>query len=41
MEFKRIAFFRRDDVKRLVALNLTQEHLERFMSDLRQILVPS
>jgi hypothetical protein len=41
VEFQRIAFFRRDDVKRQVALTLTQEHLERLMSDLRQVLGPA
>jgi hypothetical protein len=35
---KRIAFYRRDEVKQEVALNLTEENLARLLSDIRQVL---
>jgi len=38
---KRIAFYRRDEVKQQVPLNLTEDLLERLMSDLRQVLSPA
>ena len=38
--FKRIAFYRRDEVKQQVPLSLKEELLERLMSDLRQVLSP-
>jgi len=41
VDLKRIAFYRRDEVKQQVALNLTQEDLERLMVDLRQVLSPA
>jgi hypothetical protein len=41
VEVKRIAFYRRDEVKQQVALNLTQEDLERLVCDLRQVLSPA
>ncbi len=41
VDVKRIAFYRRDEVKRQVPLNLSQEHLERLMCDLRQVLSPA
>ncbi|WP_306598135.1 hypothetical protein [Geothrix sp. 21YS21S-2] len=37
---KRIAFYRRDEVKQQVAFSLTEDLLERLMSDLRQVLSP-
>lgn len=37
---KRIAFYRRDEVKQQVAFRLTEDLLERLMSDLRQVLSP-
>jgi hypothetical protein len=36
---KRIAFYRRDEVKQQVALTLTEALLERLMSDLREVLI--
>jgi hypothetical protein len=41
VEVKRIAFSRRDEVKRQVALNLSEEDLERLKGDLRQVLSPA
>jgi len=41
VEVKRIAFYRRDEVKQQVPLALTEELLERLMSDLRQVLSPA
>ena len=41
VEFKRIAFYRRDEVKQQVPLNLSEEMLERLMTDLRQVLSPA
>jgi len=41
VDVHRVAFSRRDEVKRLVPLNLSQEHLERFVSDLRRVLSPA
>jgi hypothetical protein len=38
---KRIAFYRRDEVKQQVPLTLTEELLERLMADLRQVLSPA
>jgi hypothetical protein len=38
---KRIAFYRRDEVKQQVPLSLTEEMLERLMSDLRDVLSPA
>ena len=38
---KRIAFYRRDAVKQQVPLNLSEELLERLLSDLRQVLSPA
>ena len=38
---KRIAFYRRDEVKQQVALNLTEDTLERLFCDLRQVLSPA
>ena len=38
---KRIAFYRRDEVKQQVPLNLTEDLLERLMTDLRQLLSPA
>jgi hypothetical protein len=35
---KRIAFYRRDEVKQEVALNLTEENLARLLNDIRQVL---
>ena len=35
---KRIAFCRKDEVKRQVPLDLTEEALKRLLKDLRQIL---
>lgn len=41
VEVKRIAFYRRDAVKRQVPLALTEELLERLMADLRDVLLPA
>jgi hypothetical protein len=41
VDVKRIAFHRRDEVKQQVALNLTEEDLERLVSDIRQVLCPA
>ena len=38
VDLKRIAFYRRDEVKQQVPLNLTEGDLERLISDLRQLL---
>jgi hypothetical protein len=38
---KRIAFYRRDEVKQQVPLALTEATLERLMDDLRQVLCPA
>jgi len=40
VELKRIAFHRRDETKRQVALNLSEADLERLKSDLRQVMSP-
>ena len=40
VEVKRIAFYRRDEIKQQVPLNLTEEDLERLKSDIRQVLSP-
>jgi len=40
VELKRIAFYRRDEVKQQVALNLSEEVLERLKCDLRQVMSP-
>ena len=40
VEVKRIAFFRRDEVKQQVPLNLSEEDLQRLMCDIRQVLSP-
>jgi hypothetical protein len=40
VDVKRIAFFRRDEVKRQVPLNLSEDDLERLLCDLRQVLSP-
>lgn len=37
---KRIAFYRRDEVKQQVPLSITEDLLKRLMSDLRQVLEP-
>ncbi len=37
---KRIAFYRRDEVKQQVPLAMTEDLLERLMTDLRQVLSP-
>ena len=37
---KRIAFYRRDEVKQQVALNLTEADLARLLCDIRQVLSP-
>ena len=41
VEVKRIAFYRRDEVKRQVPLNLSEADLERLVCDLRQVLAPA
>jgi len=41
VEVKRIAFYRRDETKRQVSLNLSEEDLERLKCDLRQVLSPA
>jgi hypothetical protein len=41
VEVKRIAFYRRDEVKRQVPLNLSEADLERLVCDLRQVLSPA
>ena len=41
VEVKRIAFYRRDETKRQVPLNLSEEDLERLKCDLRQVLSPA
>jgi len=38
---KRIAFYRRDEVKQQVPLNLTEDLLQRLVTDLRQVLTPA
>ena len=38
---KRIAFYRRDEVKQQVALNLTEGVLARLLSDIRMVLSPA
>jgi hypothetical protein len=38
---KRIAFYRRDEVKQQVPLHLTEEELARLLCDIRQVLVPA
>ena len=38
---KRIAFYRRDEVKQQVALNLTEGSLARLLCDLREVLKPA
>ena len=38
---KRIAFYRRDQVKQQVALNLSEENLDRLLGHLRQLLSPA
>jgi len=40
VDVKRIAFYRRDEIKQQVPLNLTEEDLERLKSDIRQVLSP-
>ena len=40
VEVKRIAFYRRDEVKQQVPLNLSEADLERLKCDLRQVLSP-
>ena len=40
VEVKRIAFYRRDEVKQQVPLNLSEEVLERLKCDLRQVMSP-
>jgi hypothetical protein len=37
---KRIAFFRREEVKQQVALNLTEGNLARLLCDIREVLSP-
>ena len=37
---KRIAFYRRDEVKQQVALNLTEADLARLLCDIREVLSP-
>lgn len=41
VEVKRIAFYRRDETKRQVPLNLSEGDLERLKCDLRQVLSPA
>ena len=41
LELQRIAFYRRDEVRRQVPLNLRAEDLERLFCDLRQVLGPA
>jgi hypothetical protein len=41
VEVKRIAFYRRDEIKQQVALNLSEEELERLKCDLRLVLSPA
>jgi hypothetical protein len=41
VEVKRIAFSRRDEVKRQVPLNLSEADLERLKGDLWQVLSPA
>jgi len=41
VEVKRIAFYRRDEVKRQVPLSLSEADLERLKFDLRQVLSPA
>jgi len=38
---KRIAFFRKDEVKQQVALNLTEDNLKRLLCDIREVFGPS
>jgi hypothetical protein len=38
---KRIAFYRRDEVKQQVPLNLSEEDLKRLLCDMRQVLGPA
>jgi len=38
---KRIAFYRKDEVKQQVPLNLTEEELERLLVDMRRLLMPA
>ncbi|MBP1626494.1 MAG: hypothetical protein H6Q00_969 [Holophagaceae bacterium] len=38
---KRIAFYRKDEVKQQVPLNLTVEELERLLGDMRRLLTPA
>ena len=38
---KRIAFFRKDEVKQQVALNLSEEDLKRLLCDIREVFVSS
>lgn len=39
VSIKRIAFYRKEEVKQQVPLNLTEEELGRLMSDIRQVFV--
>jgi len=41
IEVKRIAFYRRDETKRQVPLNLSEADLERLKNDLRLVLSPA
>ncbi|WP_005036321.1 hypothetical protein [Holophaga foetida] len=41
MIVKRIAFYRKDEVKQQVPLNLTEEELERLLGDMRRLLTPA
>lgn len=38
---KRIAFFRKDEVKQQVALSLTEDNLKRLLCDIRQVFGPA
>ena len=38
---KRIAFYRRDEVKQEVPLHLTEENLARLLLDIRNVLIPA
>ena len=41
VEVKRIAFYRRDETKQQVALNLSEADLARLVYDIRQVLCPA
>jgi hypothetical protein len=41
VEVKRIAFYRRDEVKQQVPLNLSEDDLARLLCDIREVLSPA